>query len=50
MTYVILKVPGEAEAGSAGEQPAKEYPGTAHRDDVLGAGNQIFLVPSSTSD
>jgi hypothetical protein len=28
---VILMVPGETEAGSAGEQPAKGYPGQAHR-------------------
>src|ERR1035437_4004689 len=27
----ILTVPGETEAGSAGEQPAKGYPGQAHR-------------------
>ena len=28
-----LTLPGETEAGSAGEQPAKGYPGAAHRDD-----------------
>ncbi len=36
MLYWTL--PGETEVGSAGEQPAKGYPGQAHQDDVAGRG------------
>jgi len=43
--YAILTTPGEAETGSAGEQPVKEYPGTAHRDDVSGMGSSITPHP-----
>jgi hypothetical protein len=38
-------VPGEAETGSAGEQPVKEYPGSAHRDDVLRMGSSLAPHP-----
>jgi hypothetical protein len=36
-----LSMPGETEVGSAGEQPAKGYPGQAHRADRLAWGTPI---------
>jgi len=33
-----VRVAGEAEAGSAGEQPAEEYPAETHSDERLGRG------------
>jgi hypothetical protein len=35
-----LSVAGEAEAGSAGEQPAKEYPAETHQSDEQGRWQQ----------
>ena len=48
----MLRAPGEAESGSAGVQPDKEYPGRRCADGASPLGNQtsrgLFLSPSDT--
>jgi len=45
---VTMVLPGETEVGSAGEQPAKGYPGQAHRADRLASGETHSPTPSSS--
>ena len=41
-----IPLPGETEVGSAGEQPAKGYPGQAHRADGSASGEKPSPAPS----
>ena len=47
-----MALPGETEAGSAGEHPAKGYPGVAHRNDeflLAGRGADFSHRPPNVS-
>ena len=48
LNMLYWKMPGETEVGSAGEQPAKGYPGQAHQHDVPGWGGEYLPIVTKT--